>query len=61
MDRLRRSDESILVELEEKYGGHLSFLSDGHLHVEEFVISSPETHETYYSNIDQSRVHLQLE
>ncbi len=61
MERLRRSDESLLVELEEKYGGHLSFLSDGHLHVEEFVISSPETHETYYSNIDQSRVHLQLE
>jgi ribonuclease G len=61
MDRLRRSDENLLVELEEKYGGHLAFVSDAHLHIEEFVISNPETHETYYSNIDQSRVHLQLE
>lgn len=61
MDRLRKSDESLLVELEEKYGGHMSFVSDGHLHVEEFVISNPETHETYFSNIDQGRVHLQLE
>ncbi len=61
MDRLRRSDENLLVQLEEKYGSHLTFVSDTHLHIEEFVISSPETHETYYSNIDQSRVHLQLE
>jgi len=61
MERLRRSDETLLVELEEKYGGHMSFVSDGHLHVEEFVISSPETHETYYSNIDQSRVHLKID
>lgn len=61
MERLRKSDETLLVELEEKYGGHMSFVSDGHLHVEEFVISNPDTHETHYSNIDQGRVHLQLE
>jgi ribonuclease G len=61
MERLRRTDETLLVELEEKYGGHMAFVSDGHLHVEEFVISNPETHETYYSNIDQGRVHLQLD
>lgn len=61
MERLRKSDENLLVELEEKYGGHMSFVSDGHLHVEEFVISNPDTHETYFSNIDQSRVHLQLD
>jgi ribonuclease G len=61
MERLRRTDETLLVELEEKYGGHMAFVSDGHLHVEEFVISNPETHETYFSNIDQGRVHLQLD
>ena len=61
MERLKRSDENLLVQLEEKYGGNMGFVSDAHLHVEEFVISNPETHETYFSNIDQNRVHLQLE
>ena len=60
LDRLRRTDESLLVDLEEKYHGHLTFMSDGHLHVEEFLISNPETKEVYYSNVDQGRVHLQL-
>lgn len=60
LDRLRKADESLLVELESKYGGHLTFMSDGHLHVEEFVISNPETGEIYYSNVDQNRTHLQL-
>ncbi len=61
MERLRKSDENLLVDLEKKYGGHLAFVSDGHLHTEEFVISNPESHETYYSNIDQGRVHLKVE
>ena len=61
LDRLRKSDETLLVELEEKYGSHLTFVSDGHLHVEEFVISTPESQETHYSNIDQNRPHLQLD
>ena len=60
LERLRRTDESLLVDLEEKYHGHLTFMSDGHLHVEEFLISNPETKEVYYSNVDQGRVHLQL-
>jgi len=61
LERLRRSDETILVELEEKYGSHLTFVSDPHLHMEEFVIANPENQEALYSNIDQNRVHLQLE
>ena len=61
LERLRRSDETILVELEEKYGSHLTFVSDPHLHMEEFVIANPENSEALYSNIDQNRVHLQLE
>jgi ribonuclease G len=61
MERLKRADENLLVQLESKYGGNMGFVSDAHLHIEEFVISNPETHETYYSNIDQGRVHLQVE
>ena len=49
LDRLRTEDEAILVKLEEKYGGRLSFRSDPAMHVESFVITRTETNEELYS------------
>lgn len=49
LDRLRTEDEAILVKLEEKYGGRLSFRSDPAMHVESFNITRTETGEELYS------------
>jgi len=49
LDRLRTEDEEVLVKLEEKYGGRLSFRSDSAVHVESFTISRTETGEELYS------------
>ena len=55
LDRLRKSDEGILIELEEKYGAHLTFVSDAHLHVEDYTIQSSENGHVYYTTIEQKR------
>ncbi len=49
LDRLRTEDEEILVKVEEKYGGRLSFRSDPAMHVESFTITRAETGEELYS------------
>lgn len=49
LERLRTEDEEILVKLEEKYGGRLSFVSSPALHVESFVINRTDTGEELYS------------
>ena len=54
MDRLRKEDEATLVELEEKLKGHLTFVSNSNLHMEEFVISHAETGEELWASSDRS-------
>ena len=53
MDRLRKEDEEALVELESKHRGHLTFVSNGSLHMEDFVISNAVTGEELYSSNDR--------
>jgi len=52
MDRLRTEDEVALVNLEQKYRGHLTFVSDPGMHMEEFMIMHAETGDELYSNAD---------
>ncbi len=41
--RLRNEDESILVELQERYGAHLVFVEDANCHIEECTLIHAET------------------
>lgn len=38
--RFRREDERALLELEDKFSGHLTFVADPHFHMEEFTIAN---------------------
>ena len=42
LDRMRREDESIMIELQREFGGHLSFRSEPMRHPETFDIRDPE-------------------
>ncbi|HMP71718.1 MAG TPA: Rne/Rng family ribonuclease [Kiritimatiellia bacterium] len=53
LERLRSEDETILVELESKFHGRLSFVSSQNLHVEEFLIQHGETNEELFSNVER--------
>lgn len=53
MDRLRKEDEATLVEIEQKHGGRLTFVSDSSRHMEEFTIVHAETGEELYSNVER--------
>ena len=53
MERLRTEDEQDLIELERKYGGRLTFLSDPGRHMEEFVITNAQTGEELYSSVEK--------
>lgn len=48
LERLRSEDEAILVGLEGKLHGHLTFVSNPNIHVEEFTILNAETGEEIY-------------
>jgi ribonuclease G len=52
LDRLRKEDEEILVEMEQKLGGRLSFIADQKMHVEDFEISDPVKEEKLFQNSD---------
>jgi hypothetical protein len=52
LDRLRREDEQTLVEMEHKFHGHLTFVSDPHFHMEEFTITNEQTAQVVYSSVD---------
>ena len=52
LDRLRKEDEEILVEMEQKLGGRLSFIADQKMHVEDFEISDPVKEEMLFQNSD---------
>ncbi len=49
LDRLRSEDEDMLVELEQKFGVHMAFVADSHIHVENFKIARADTNEELYS------------
>ncbi len=53
MERLRTEDEAELIDLEKKYGGRLTFVSDPNRHMEEFTISHTVTGEELYSNAEK--------
>jgi len=53
MDRLRKEDEATLVEIEQKYGGRMTFVSDPARHMEEFTIVNAESGEDLYSNAER--------
>ena len=53
LERLRNEDESILVKLEERLHGHMTFVANSNLHVEEFTILHAETGEELYKEGDR--------
>jgi len=50
LDRLRNEDEEILVKMEERYHGHMTFVASANMHVEEFTIVNSQTNEELYSS-----------
>ena len=48
MDRLRREDEQVLIDLEKRCGTQLTFISDANLHIEDFRIANAKTGELLY-------------
>jgi ribonuclease G len=51
LERLRKEDEAILVNLESKFTGYLSFRADPVRHVEDFDIRNAESGEMYFTTI----------
>ena len=49
LERLRKEDEALLVELQSKYAGHLTFKSETYRHPESFSIADGETGKVLYS------------
>jgi len=45
LDRLRTEDEKLLIEMEKRYFGKLSFRADSALHAEQFKIFNAATNE----------------
>ena len=52
---LEISDEEILVDMEAKYHGHLTFIASGSMHVEEFAINHAESGEELFSNVEKKK------
>jgi len=49
LERLRKEDEAVLMDLESKFSGYLSFRADPGRHVEDFEIRNAETSESLFS------------
>jgi ribonuclease G len=45
LNRLRTQDEELLIDIERKYAGRLTFKSDPTLHVEKFTVANAQTNE----------------
>ena len=45
LNRLRTEDEELLIDIERKYAGRLTFKSDPTLHVEKFLVANAQTNE----------------
>jgi ribonuclease G len=52
LDRLRSEDETLLLEMEQKLHGRLTFVPSPSLHVEEFAIHHADTSEELYADKD---------
>jgi len=52
LERLRREDEEVLMELESRFSGRLIFRSDPTKHVEYFSINDAATGEVIYTNLE---------
>ncbi len=52
LERLRKEDEQALIEMEEKFHGHLTFVSDGHFHIEEFTITNDDNGKILFSSVE---------
>ncbi len=50
LDRLRKEDEQILVDLQSRFGSQLVFRPDPTRHIEDFMIRNAVTNEVYYSS-----------
>lgn len=50
MERLRKQDEQVLIDLEKKCGTQLTFVSDSNLHVEQFRIAHGQTNAVLYED-----------
>ena len=55
LERLRTEDEAILVQMEEKFHGHMTFLANPNMHVEEFSVVHGQTGEELYSSVASAR------
>ena len=53
MERLRKEDEQVLIDLEKRCGTQLTFVSDSNLHVEDFRIAHGQTGELLYEDHEQ--------
>ena len=53
MERLRREDEQVLIDLEKRCGTQLTFVSDVNLHIEDFRIAHGETNEVLFEDHEQ--------
>jgi ribonuclease G len=51
LDRLRKEDEQILVDLQSRFESQLGFRGDPTRHLEDFTIRNGVTGEVYYSSI----------
>jgi len=52
LERLREEDEQVLIELQSRFEGSLSFRSDATRHVESFQIRDAETSDVLYATVD---------
>jgi ribonuclease G len=52
LDRLRTEDEQALIDMEREFQGHLTFVSDGHFHIEEFSITNDDNGKILFSSIE---------
>jgi ribonuclease G len=50
MERLRKEDEQVLIDLEKRCGTQLTFVSDSNLHIEDFRITHGQTNEVLYED-----------
>ena len=55
LERLRTEDEDILVQMEEKFHGHMTFVANPNMHVEEFTVIHGQTGEELFSSVASSR------
>ena len=50
LDRLRSEDEELLVSMERKFHGHLTFVASAGMHVEDFSIVKAEGGEVLFQS-----------